>query len=89
MVGGYVLAGEHKRAAGDHHAAFRNYEAVLKPVIERKQRSAVAFGGWFAPKTALGLAFRNAATRLMNLPVIGHSAVRCIFAGGIALPEYV
>jgi len=88
MVGAYVLAGELKRAAGDYAAAFRNYEALLKPLIERKQKSGARLGGWFAPKTPLGLVFRNAFTQLMNLPVIGRWAVRRMTSGGMALPDY-
>jgi 2-polyprenyl-6-methoxyphenol hydroxylase-like FAD-dependent oxidoreductase len=88
MAAAYVLAGELKRAAGDHAAAFRNYEALLKPLIERKQKSAARLGAWFAPQTPLGLVFRNAFTQLMNLPVIGRWAVRRMVAGGMALPDY-
>jgi len=88
MAGAYVLAGELERAAGDNAAAFRNYESLLRPTIERKQKAATRFGGWFAPKTKLGLAFRNAATRLMNLPVIGRWAARRMLAGEMRLPQY-
>jgi 2-polyprenyl-6-methoxyphenol hydroxylase-like FAD-dependent oxidoreductase len=88
MAAAYVLAGELKRAAGDHAAAFRNYEALLKPWIEWKQKSATRLGGWFAPQTRLGLVVRNAATQLMNLPIIGRWAVRRMVGGGMALPEY-
>jgi 2-polyprenyl-6-methoxyphenol hydroxylase-like FAD-dependent oxidoreductase len=83
-----VLAGELKRAPGDYAGAFRNYEALLKPLIERKQRAAARLGGWFAPKTPLGLVFRNAFTQLMNLPVLGRWAVRRMISGGMALPDY-
>ncbi|MEV0422963.1 FAD-dependent monooxygenase [Streptosporangium canum] len=37
LVGAYVLAGELKRAAGDHTAAFPAYEARMRPFVEANQ----------------------------------------------------
>jgi 2-polyprenyl-6-methoxyphenol hydroxylase-like FAD-dependent oxidoreductase len=88
MAAAYVLAGELKRAAGDYAAAFQTYQTLLKPLIERKQKSAARLGGWFAPATPLGLVFRNAFTQLMNLPPIGRWAVRRMVTGGMPLPDY-
>ncbi|WP_371680787.1 FAD-dependent oxidoreductase [Streptomyces sp. NBC_01276] len=38
LVGAYRLAGELAAAGGDHRAAFARYEAVHRPLVERKQR---------------------------------------------------
>ena len=40
MLGAYILAGELKRAAGDHQVAFSEYERTLRRFIEKKQRAA-------------------------------------------------
>jgi 2-polyprenyl-6-methoxyphenol hydroxylase-like FAD-dependent oxidoreductase len=88
MAGAYVLAGELKRAEGDHASAFRSYQSFLKPFIERRQRSASRLGGWFAPASHLGILARNAATELMNVPVIGRWLFRRTIADEIALPSY-
>jgi hypothetical protein len=43
-------------------------------------------GGWFAPRTALGLVVRNQLTRLMSAPLIGDRLVRRMFGDRFDLP---
>ncbi len=88
MIGGYVLAGELKRAGGDPAIAYTAYQHRLKPFIERKQRQAVGFARQFAPKTRLGLGVRNAMSRLLDVPLLGDLMVKRMFADRFALPEY-
>jgi 2-polyprenyl-6-methoxyphenol hydroxylase-like FAD-dependent oxidoreductase len=88
MLGGYVLAGELKRAQGDHALGLRCYEQRLRPFIEGKQRSAVRYGSWFAPQTRLGLFVRNQITRMMSLPVIGSLMIERAVADKFVLPDY-
>ncbi|MFB6391895.1 hypothetical protein [Polymorphospora lycopeni] len=38
VLGGYVLANELALAGGDHHAAFRGYEQVMREPVERGRR---------------------------------------------------
>jgi 2-polyprenyl-6-methoxyphenol hydroxylase-like FAD-dependent oxidoreductase len=49
MVGAYILAGELKRARGDHAAALAAYEAKLRPYAARAQTMAEGAGDWIAP----------------------------------------
>jgi 2-polyprenyl-6-methoxyphenol hydroxylase-like FAD-dependent oxidoreductase len=88
MLGAYVLAGELERASGDHRAAFRAYEARLRPFIESQQRSAARFAGSFAPRTALGLRFRNLVLDLMRFEPFGAWYARRMFGKRFDVPRY-
>ena len=50
IVGAYVLAGELRRADGDHAAAFAAYEATMRPYATRAQTMADGAGDWIAPR---------------------------------------
>ena len=84
----YVLAGELARAGGDHRAAFAAYEARLRPFIQGKQKSAEAFASSFVPKTALGVWYRNMATRAMKLPKIADLLIGSSVRDDFDLPRY-
>lgn len=88
MVAAYVLAGELKRAKGDHVTAFARYEQLLRPYIALKQRGAMRFAGALAPKTAFGLWFRNAVVRSMDVPGIARIAIGREMTDRLALPDY-
>ncbi|HEX3365549.1 FAD-dependent monooxygenase [Phenylobacterium sp.] len=49
VVGAYVLAGELRRAGGDHEAAFAAYERRMRPYVTRSQKMAEGAGDWVAP----------------------------------------
>ena len=49
VVGAYVLAGELKRADGDHTAALAAYEAKMRPYVTRAQTLADGASDWIAP----------------------------------------
>ena len=68
MTGAYILAGELTKAAGRHDIAFANYENILRSFVEKKQRGAERFASAFAPKTHLGLFFRNQVIRAAAIP---------------------
>ncbi|MCX4096105.1 FAD-dependent monooxygenase [Nocardia sp. alder85J] len=57
VVGAYVLAGELLTAAGDHTVAFPRYQKIMKRHAKLADGSHP--GRFLAPKTALGLRFRN------------------------------
>lgn len=89
MTAAYVLAGELHRAGGDYRAAFRAYEEILRPFVERKQKAAEGFAKSFLPRTALGIWVRNQVTKLMRIPKLAD-----VFLGGSVrddfdLPEYI
>jgi 2-polyprenyl-6-methoxyphenol hydroxylase-like FAD-dependent oxidoreductase len=88
MTAAYILAGELKKAGGDHRIAFLQYESIFRPLIEQKQRSAERFAAWFAPKTSFGLYVRNATTQLMSVPFLANWFMRGMISDQLALPEY-
>jgi len=87
MTGAYVLANQLARTNGEHIAAFAGYQQSLRPFIEDKQRTAVRFGWWFAPTTALGVRLRNVATNAMGLPLLGRAIARRSFGDRFQLPD--
>lgn len=88
MTSAYVLAGELAAAGGDHAAAFASYDRRLRPFIVGKQDTARRFAGYFAPRTAPGLWFRNQMVRLLGLPVIGPALLARDLRDDFDLPEY-
>jgi 2-polyprenyl-6-methoxyphenol hydroxylase-like FAD-dependent oxidoreductase len=87
MAGAYTLAHALATARGDHRAAFADYERRFKPLADAKQRGAEYFGGWFAPRTRLGLGFRNVATRLMNLRPVARLILESALEDRYSLPS--
>ncbi|HEY4110893.1 FAD-dependent monooxygenase [Puia sp.] len=54
VIGAYVLAGEFKRANGDHVAAFDRYEAAMRGIVHRSQKMANG-ASWFVPNSRFKL----------------------------------
>ena len=88
MVAAYVLAGELSRTASDPQTAFHRYEQQLRPFIADKQRAAVKFASSFAPKTRIGLFFRNQITKAFKLPFVAELAMGPSLLDRIHLPDY-
>jgi 2-polyprenyl-6-methoxyphenol hydroxylase-like FAD-dependent oxidoreductase len=88
MAGAYILAGELKRAGGDHTRAFPAYEDRFRTFIERKQRTAEQFAGSFAPKTRFGLFVRDLILRASVFPPIENWLMRQFVADPFELPSY-
>ena len=88
MIAAYVLAGELGRTGGEPKEALECYDHRLQPFITSKQKSAVDFAGSLAPKTRLGLFFRNRITRVFNLPFIAKFAMGPSLLDRIDLPDY-
>ena len=86
MLGAYVLARELHRAEGNIIEAFGAYEQCLQSFMVRQQRAAARFAGSFAPKTALGLRFRDVVLNLMNVPGLGTSLARSMFGTTFSIP---
>ena len=66
MVGAYRLAGELKYPAAHPQAAFRRYEAGLRPLVSKKQ--AGLFTSLMVPKSRAGIWARNA---FLRSPLVG------------------
>ncbi len=88
MISAYVLAGELVRAEGRYDEAFRNYENVLRAYIGKKQQAAERFAAAFAPRTRLGLWFRNQVMRAFALPGLARLAIGTDIADSLQLPDY-
>jgi len=88
MAAAYILAGELHRAKGDHSAAFARYEETFGPFIRRKQKGALRFAGFFAPKSKLSLFLRNRAMSLLKLPLLADFLVGRDLADRLVLPSY-
>lgn len=88
MTEAYVLAGELHACHGDIATAFARYEQRLMPFLEKKQQTAEKFAPAFAPKTSLGIGFRNLVTRLLRVPVVADFVIGRDLRDDIELPQY-
>jgi 2-polyprenyl-6-methoxyphenol hydroxylase-like FAD-dependent oxidoreductase len=88
MISAYVLAGELARANGQHEAAFKNYEGILRDYVLKKQKGAVRLAGAFAPKTRWGLWFRNRVIGAFAIPGLVRFVVGRDIIDTLQLPEY-
>lgn len=87
MVAAYILATELRNAAGDYARAFARYQDSFAPFILKKQKAALRFAGFFAPRSRITLQLRNQVLRLMRFPFIADLAAGRDLADRIALPE--
>jgi 2-polyprenyl-6-methoxyphenol hydroxylase-like FAD-dependent oxidoreductase len=70
VVGAYVLAGELAAAGGDHEAAFRSYERVMREMVVRSRAIAPSVIKTFIPATRYQIWRRDLLTRgFLKLPV--------------------
>jgi len=88
MIAAYILAGELRRAGGDHERAFHEYQQRFGPFVLGKQKAAPRLAGFFAPRSQLALFVRNRAMSLMKIPWIANLAIRRDIADRIRLPDY-
>jgi 2-polyprenyl-6-methoxyphenol hydroxylase-like FAD-dependent oxidoreductase len=89
IVGAYVLAHE-LAMASDPGAGLARYEARMRPYATRCQRGAGRAGGFFAPRTWLGLGLRNLFYGALTSPRLLGVFERMVkgAANDIALPAY-
>jgi 2-polyprenyl-6-methoxyphenol hydroxylase-like FAD-dependent oxidoreductase len=88
MTAAYVLAGELSRSGVSHLEAFRRFESLLRTDIETKQRAAKSFSSAFAPKTALGLLFRNLVIGATAIPGLARLTFGRDITDKLTLPQY-
>ena len=88
MTGAYILAGELAKAAGRHDKAFGNYEKILRDFIGRKQQGAERFASAFAPKTRLGVWFRNLVIKAAAIPGVARLTFGRDIVDNLRLPDY-
>jgi len=82
----YVLAGELHRAGGDVTRAFSAYQARLHSFVTAKQKAALRFRGFFAPRTAVGLRVRKLAVKALSVPFLAKRLVARSVRDGFGLP---
>jgi 2-polyprenyl-6-methoxyphenol hydroxylase-like FAD-dependent oxidoreductase len=88
ILAAHVLAGELARA-DDIATALANYQALLRPLLERKQRDAARFASWFAPRTQTRILVRRAITRAFNNVPFASRLSRWIpLRDDVTLPAY-
>ncbi|MFC4529911.1 FAD-dependent monooxygenase [Sphaerisporangium dianthi] len=85
VVGAYVLAGELAMAGGDHQAAFRRYEELLRPYAKIARNGNA--GPFLAPGTPGRIRMRNRIFK-SRLLLKGMLKMTDMFATGITLPDY-
>jgi 2-polyprenyl-6-methoxyphenol hydroxylase-like FAD-dependent oxidoreductase len=88
MVSAYVLAGELANTGGQHEEAFDKYETLLRTYIDTKQRGARRFAAVFAPRTQLGLWFRNQVIKAFAVPGLAKRTVGKDIIDTLQLPDY-
>lgn len=89
LVGAYVLAGELAAARGDHRAAFRRYDEIMRPYVDQAQELPPGGASGYAPSSRLGIRLRDLSMRQMTRwPLRNLLAAQFAKAGDIALPEY-
>jgi 2-polyprenyl-6-methoxyphenol hydroxylase-like FAD-dependent oxidoreductase len=89
LVGAYVLAGDLQRAGGEHTAAFRGYERIMRPYVDQAQELPPGGIGGYAPKSRLMIGLGNVSLRSMTRwpmrPILEKQFTK---ADAIDLPDY-
>ena len=88
MVAAYTLAGELHRVNRNYAQAFARHQALFGPFVREKQKGALRFADFFAPKSKSSLFLRNQIMRLLDFPWIADLAIGRDIADKIPLPEY-
>ena len=89
MIEAYVLAGELHRAGGHIEAAFAAFEARLRSFVSAKQKTALRFRSFFAPRTTLALKVRNVAVSTFSIPSLANRLIRGSLQDDLVLPDYL
>lgn len=77
-----------RKEALNHELAFAKYHERLGGFIAAKQKAAVKFTSFFAPRSRFGMFLGNQVTKLMALPLVSELAVAREVRDAIELPDY-
>jgi len=88
MTGAYILAGELKEADGNYREAFKQYELLLKPFMEKKQKAAQSFAKSFIPKSNFGIWIRNKVFKLMSVSIFSKLFLNQFKDSDLTLKQY-
>jgi 2-polyprenyl-6-methoxyphenol hydroxylase-like FAD-dependent oxidoreductase len=89
MTASYVLAGELAQCDAGYAQGLERYEALLRSFLDAKQRGAKNLAVVFAPRTRLGLFFRNMLIRATTIHGLSRLAFGREITDRLILPEYV
>jgi 2-polyprenyl-6-methoxyphenol hydroxylase-like FAD-dependent oxidoreductase len=70
MLGAYTLAGELALAGGDHLAAYRRFEQIMRPVVTKSQKQAAGAARFLTPATERKIRNRNRTFRVLSAPAM-------------------
>ena len=70
MFGAYTLAGELALAGGDHAAAYRSYEQIMRPPVAKSQKQAAGAARFLTPATERKIRSRNRTFRILSAPAL-------------------
>ena len=70
MFGAYTLAGELALAGGDHAAAYRSYEQIMRPPVAKSQKQASGAARFLTPATERKIRSRNRTFRILSAPAL-------------------
>jgi 2-polyprenyl-6-methoxyphenol hydroxylase-like FAD-dependent oxidoreductase len=88
MIEAYMLAGELRASPEDPARAFARYEKRLMPLLKQKQAMAAKFASSFAPRSNLGIAFRNRISGLLRIPFLADYFIGRSMRDEIEIPDY-
>lgn len=88
MIAAYLLAGELHRSNGEYAKAFARYQEIFAPFVANKQKMALRFAGFFAPRSKWSMFVRNRVMNLLKIGWIADAAVGRDLVDEIALPDY-
>lgn len=89
LTGAYVLAGE-LAAHVDHRDAFRGYERIVRPYVEKAQKLPPGTPRIANPRSRAGIAALGFGLRLASTPLVGKLGSRLFTppADEVDLPDY-
>ena len=89
MTEAYVLAGELHRAAGRIERALPAFEARLHSFVTTKQKTALRFRSFFAPRTEVAIHLRNVAVKALSIPFFANRLIAGSLRDDLVLPDYL
>ena len=89
MTEAYVLAGELHRAAGHIERALPAFEARLHSFVTTKQKTALRFRSFFAPRTEVAIHLRNVAVKALSIPFFANRLIAGSLRDDLVLPDYL
>lgn len=88
MVAAYILAGELRNCGNDFAGAFAKYQERFASFVTQKQRGALRFADFFAPKSKFSMLLLNQIMNLLRIQWVADLTVARDLADDLELPRY-